>query len=63
VDVLSRPSRSTRPGKEALCHFSEALDAFFVEKEGTQEEKKNPLDRRIEVQRKAIEEFEAQRKR
>jgi len=63
VDVLSRPLKIYEAlEKKRYATFSEALDAFFVEKEGTQEEKKNPLDRRIEVQRKAIEEFEAQEK-
>ena len=63
VDVLSRPLKIYEAlEKRRYATFSEALDAFFVEKEGTQEEKKNPLDRRIEVQKKAIEEFEAQEK-
>jgi predicted ribosome quality control (RQC) complex YloA/Tae2 family protein len=63
VDVLSRPLRIYEAlEKRRYATFSEALDAFFVEKEGTQEEKKNPLDRRIEVQKRAIEEFEAQEK-
>ena len=63
VDVLSRPLKIYEAlEKRRYATFSEALDAFFVEKEGAEEEKKNPLDRRIEVQRKAIEEFEAQEK-
>ena len=63
VDVLSRPLKIYEGlDKKRFATFSEALDAFFVEKEGAEYEKKNPLDRRIEVQRKAIEEFEAQEK-
>jgi predicted ribosome quality control (RQC) complex YloA/Tae2 family protein len=63
VDVLSRPLRIYGAlEKRRYATFSEALDAFFVEKECAEEEKKNPLDRRIEVQKKAIEEFEAQEK-
>jgi len=63
VDVLSRPLKIYE-GLEIkrFATFSEAVDAFFVEKEVDEERKKNPLDRRIEVQQKAIEEFEAQEK-
>ena len=61
-DVLSRPLR-IYDGLEMKRYatFSEALDAFFVERlvEATRQ---NPLDRRIELQRKAVEEFEAQEK-
>ncbi|MDD2836777.1 MAG: ribosome rescue protein RqcH, partial [Methanothrix sp.] len=63
VDVLSRPLKIYEGlEKKRFATFSEAIDAFFVEKEGDEERKKNPLDRRIEVQQKAIEEFEAQEK-
>ncbi len=63
VDVLSRPLKIYEDlEKKRFATFSEAIDAFFVEKEGDEERKKNPLDRRIEVQQKAIEEFEAQEK-
>ena len=63
VDVLSRPLKIYEGlEKKRFATFSEALDAFFVEKEGDEEEKKNPLDRRIDVQQKAIEEFESQEK-
>ncbi|HUS76610.1 MAG TPA: ribosome rescue protein RqcH [Methanothrix sp.] len=63
VDVLSR-SLKVYEGleKKRFATFSEAVDAFFVEKEADEGQKKNPLDRRIEVQQKAIEEFEAQEK-
>jgi predicted ribosome quality control (RQC) complex YloA/Tae2 family protein len=63
VDVLSRPLKIYEGlDKKRFATFSEALDAFFVEKEGDESEKKNPLDRRIDVQQKAIEEFESQEK-
>ncbi|MHB8118150.1 MAG: ribosome rescue protein RqcH [Methanothrix sp.] len=63
VDVLSRPLKIYEGlDKKRFATFSEALDAFFVEKEGDEAEKKNPLDRRIDVQQKAIEEFESQEK-
>jgi predicted ribosome quality control (RQC) complex YloA/Tae2 family protein len=63
VDVLSRPLKIYEGLEEKrFATFSEAVDAFFVEKEGDEDRKKNPLDRRIEVQQKAIEEFESQEK-
>ncbi len=63
VDVLSRPLKIYEGlEKKRFATFSEAVDAFFVEKEGDEERKKDPLDRRIELQQKAIEEFEAQEK-
>ena len=63
VDVLSRPLKIYEGlEKKRFATFSEALDTFFVEKEGDEAEKKNPLDRRIDVQQKAIEEFESQEK-
>jgi predicted ribosome quality control (RQC) complex YloA/Tae2 family protein len=60
VDVLSRPLRIYQ-GLEVVRYpnFSEAVDAFFVEAEPT-EEKKDPLERRIELQRAALADFEAQ---
>jgi predicted ribosome quality control (RQC) complex YloA/Tae2 family protein len=63
VDVLSRPLQ-VYSGLEVKRYatFSEALDEFFVEKDFSEEEKKNPLDRRIELQKKALEEFLAQEK-
>ncbi len=59
VDVLPRPLR-VYDGLETkrFGTFSDALDSYFVE-EAPPEEKANFLDRRIEVQRKAVEEFEA----
>ena len=63
VDVLSRPLKIYEGlEKKRFATFSEAIDAFFVEKEGDEAEKKNPLDRRIDVQQKAIEDFESQEK-
>jgi predicted ribosome quality control (RQC) complex YloA/Tae2 family protein len=63
IDVLSRPLRIYEgQEKKRFATFSEAVDAFFVEKEQDEEKKKDPLDRRIEAQQKAIEEFEAQEK-
>jgi predicted ribosome quality control (RQC) complex YloA/Tae2 family protein len=63
LDVLSRPLRIYQ-GLEMKRYatFSEALDVFFVEEEAEGEEKKDPLDRRIEVQRAAVAQFEAQEK-
>ncbi len=63
VDVISRPLRiyDGLPRKH-FATFSEALDAFFVESEEKAEEKKDPLDRRIELQRTALAEFESQEK-
>lgn len=40
--------------------FSDALDAFFVDR--ITEPKQNPIDRRIEIQRKAINEFASKEK-
>ncbi|VVB64482.1 Uncharacterised protein [uncultured archaeon] len=40
--------------------FSDALDAFFVDR--IAEPKQNPIDRRIEIQRKAIDEFASKEK-
>jgi predicted ribosome quality control (RQC) complex YloA/Tae2 family protein len=63
VDVLSRPLKIYE-GQEIRRYatFSEALDVFFVEKETEGEAKKDPLERRIELQRAAVAEFESQEK-
>lgn len=62
LDVLPRPLR-LYDGLEQkrFATFSDALDAFFVEAE-VEAVKQSPLDRRIEVQRKAVEDFLAQEK-
>lgn len=61
LDVLPRPLRIYE-GLDAKHYatFSDALDAFFVEE--PEAPRQGPLDRRIELQRKAIEEFEAKEK-
>jgi len=61
-DVLSRPLK-IYDGLEMKRYatFSEALDAFFVERV-VSVARQNPLDHRIELQRKAVAEFEAQEK-
>ncbi|HSD57894.1 MAG TPA: ribosome rescue protein RqcH [Methanotrichaceae archaeon] len=61
LDVLPRPLK-VYEGLESRRYatFSDALDAFFVEV--AEAPKQSPLDRRIELQRKAIEEFEAKEK-
>jgi predicted ribosome quality control (RQC) complex YloA/Tae2 family protein len=62
MDVLSRPLRIYDGlEKRRYATFSEALDAFFMEKEETKP-RQDPLDRRIELQGKAIAEFEAEEK-
>jgi predicted ribosome quality control (RQC) complex YloA/Tae2 family protein len=60
VDVLSRPLKIYE-GLELkrFATFSEALDAFFVDRI-IKATKLDPLDRRIELQQKAVQEFEAQ---
>jgi predicted ribosome quality control (RQC) complex YloA/Tae2 family protein len=61
-DVLSRPLKLYLGLEEKrFATFSEALDAFFVKLEEVAP-RQNPLDRRIELQRKAIEEFKSQEK-
>jgi predicted ribosome quality control (RQC) complex YloA/Tae2 family protein len=62
IDVLPRPLR-VYEGLECrrFATFSEALDSFFVEEEA-ESPKPDPLQRRIEVQERAIAEFEAQEK-
>lgn len=62
IDVLPRPMR-TYDGLEMkrFGTFSDALDAYFIG-EVPEEEKVSSLDRRIEAQRKAIEEYEAKEK-
>ncbi len=60
IDVLPRPLKLYE-GLELkrFATFSEALDDFFVELE-VEAPPQDPLDRRIEMQRRAVEEFEAQ---
>jgi predicted ribosome quality control (RQC) complex YloA/Tae2 family protein len=61
VDVLPKPLKLYEGlEKKYFPIFSEALDAFFVEK--IEEPKQSPIDRRIELQQKAIEEFAAKEK-
>jgi predicted ribosome quality control (RQC) complex YloA/Tae2 family protein len=56
LDVLPWPLRVYEGlEKRRFANFSEALDAFFMEEVGEAEE--SPIDRRIELQRRAIEEF------
>lgn len=59
LDVLPRPLKIYE-GLQMKCfaNFSEALDAFFVE-EKEKVPKQSPIDRRLELQQKAIEEFES----
>ncbi len=58
LDVIPRPL-GVYEGLDVRRYatFSDALDAFFVEE--VEAPKQSPLDRRIELQRKAIEEFDA----
>ena len=59
VDVLPRPLRIYEGYEQRrFASFSEALDAFFVESEEDKEPRQSPLDRRIELQRRAIDEFQ-----
>ncbi|HOU70609.1 MAG TPA: ribosome rescue protein RqcH [Methanothrix sp.] len=60
VDVLPRPLKIYQ-GLEARRYptLSEAMDTFFVEAE-PKEAKKDPLEKRIELQRAAVADFEAQ---
>jgi predicted ribosome quality control (RQC) complex YloA/Tae2 family protein len=60
IDVLSRPLK-IYDGLELkrFATFSEALDAFFMDRV-IKDKKIDPLDRRIELQQKAVLEFEAQ---
>lgn len=61
LDVLPRPLRIYEGlDVKRYATFSDALDEFFVEE--PQAPKQSPLDRRIELQRKAIEEFEEKEK-
>ncbi len=61
VDVLPRPLRIYEGYEQRrFASFSEALDAFFVESEEDKEPRQSPLDRRIELQRRAIDEFQDQ---
>ncbi len=62
IDVLSRPLKIYEGMEQKrFATFSEALDAFFVET-AIEAPRQDPLERRIELQRKAAEEFEAQEK-
>jgi predicted ribosome quality control (RQC) complex YloA/Tae2 family protein len=55
-DVLPAPLKLYEGlERSAFDTFSDALDAFFVDR--TVEKETNPIDRRIEIQRQAIEEF------
>jgi predicted ribosome quality control (RQC) complex YloA/Tae2 family protein len=58
IDVLPRPLK-IYCGLELkhFANFSEALDAFFVEEK--EAPKTSPIDRRLEIQQKAIDEFES----
>lgn len=61
-DVLSRPLKIyVGLEQRRFATFSEALDAFFVKVEEVSP-RQNPLDHRIELQKKAIEEFKSQEK-
>ena len=60
IDVLPRPLKLySGLDKKCFANFSEALDAFFVERE-KETTRQNPLEHRIELQKKAIEEFRDQ---
>jgi len=59
VDVLPRPLKIYHSLEmRRYPTLSEAMDAFFVEAE-PKEEKKDPLEKRIELQRVAVADFEA----
>jgi len=61
-DVLSRPLKLYADMEQnRFATFSEALDLFFVKAEEVAP-RQNPLDRRIELQRKAIDDFKSQEK-
>jgi len=61
VDVLPRPLKLySGLEQKRFPTFSEALDAFFIRLEEEKAPKQDPLERRIELQRKAIEEFQIQ---
>lgn len=61
LDALPKPLKLYE-GLERKSYdtFSEALDAFFVDR--VAEPKQDPIDRRIEIQRKAIDEFTSKEK-
>ncbi len=60
LDVLPRPLRIYEGlEQKRFATFSDALDAFFVEPPA-EEVQQSPLDRRTEIQRKAVEDFLAQ---
>ena len=59
VDVLPRPLKVYQGSEiNRFAVFSDALDEFFIGMD-IEEPKQSPIDRRIEIQRKAIQEFEA----
>lgn len=61
IDVLPRPLKLySALEMKRFATFSEALDAFFVRLEEEKTPKQDPLQRRIELQKKAIEEFRVQ---
>ncbi len=61
LDVMPKPLRLYEGlERKYFPTFSEALDSFFMEK--VEEPKQSPIDRRIELQQKAIEEFAAREK-
>ena len=58
VDVLPSPLKLYESmERKDFPSFSEALDSYFVDK--TEAPKQNPIDRRIEIQIKAIQEYAA----
>ena len=61
LDVLPKPLKLYKGlERRDFETFSDALEAFFVDR--TEEPKQNPIDRRIEIQRKAIDEFASKEK-
>jgi len=61
LDVLPKPLKLYEGlERRDFETFSDALEAFFVDR--TEEPKQNPIDRRIEIQRKAIDEFASKEK-
>jgi len=63
IDVLSRPLKIYEGlEQKRFATLSEALDAFFVETI-VEAPRQDPMERRVRLQRKAIEEFEAQEKK
>jgi len=61
LDVLPKPLKLYEGlERRDFKTFSDALEAFFVDRK--EEPKQNPIDRRIEIQRKAIDEFASKEK-